>query len=102
MYKKDFIHYLAQRLSIDLRDDLGDSVSHATASAVLESVLSAIVSVVSTGDEVKVHPLGRFYPKLIRRKGRPPNVKLGFTTYPKLDEWLTRTLSQKIEKVLGK
>jgi len=99
VYKNEFLRVLAQRLALDLREELGTKVSVATASKVLGSVLTSVVEVVSSGDEAKMMPLGRFYPKLIRRRGKPLNVKLGFSSYPQLDTYLTHALQSRIDRV---
>jgi nucleoid DNA-binding protein len=56
---------------------------------ILESVFDTIVTRLCFGDDVRISPWGKFYPKTVRRSGLPMNIKLGWTSYKKMDQEIT-------------
>jgi nucleoid DNA-binding protein len=80
-------------------------ISKKTTSALLHRLFQAVQDRLSSGDEVRVSPWGKFYPKKIHQHGdncerrgetrsgyctcKIRRVKLGFRSFPKTDNTLT-------------
>lgn len=55
---------------------------------IVNLVFESILRVISSGDEVRLTPIGVFYPKLVRNNGKIVSVKLDFDSFAKTNNFI--------------